>query len=96
MPQQKVYNLNESVAEFFEFEVNGHHYRFRHMNTEELEELQKIEKDDKKSKEFMFSFIDKVDQSSPDFPEVAKKMIAPQWVRFREMIQTEFGGNLNG
>jgi len=92
MPQNKVYDLNESVQEYFEFQVGGVNYRFRHLNTEDLEHLKEIETDEKKSKEFMFSFIDKVDASSLDFSEVAKKMIAPQWIRFRKMIETEFGG----
>ena len=88
----EVYNLDESVQEYFEFKLKGHNYRFNHMNTEEVEELRKVETDDDKSREFMFKFISKVDEKSPEFSELSKKMIAPHWVNFKKMILTEFGG----
>lgn len=88
----QVHNL-DTVAEYFEFIVKGHNYRFRHMNTEELEGLKAIEKDDQKSKEYLYSFITRVNETSPEFSEIAKKMITPQWVRFRKMIETEFSGS---
>lgn len=88
---QQIHNLDDSVVEYFEFIVKGHNYRFRHMTMEELEQLKAVESDEKKSKEYLYSFITKVNETSPDFPEIAKKMITPQWVRFRKMIQTEFG-----
>jgi hypothetical protein len=90
MPE--IHNLDESIVESFEFIVKGYKYKFRQPNTEELEELAKLGSDEKKSQEFLFSFISKVDESSPEFPEVAKKMIAPHWVAFRKMIQSELGG----
>lgn len=88
----EVYNLDESVQEYFEFKLKGHNYRFNHMNTEQIEELQKLKGDDKKSQEFMFKFISKVDEKSPDFTELSKQMIAPHWIKFTEMIKAEFGG----
>lgn len=88
----KIHNLDEQVQEYFEFIVKGHKYKFRHMTTEEIEELRKIEDNEEKSKEFLYSFITKEEETAPEFPEVAKDMITPHWIRFREMIKTEFGG----
>lgn len=88
----KIHNLDESVQEYFEFVVNKYSYRFRHMNTEELEELKAVSGDEEKSRIFMYRFIEKVDPASPDFAEVAKKMLVPQWVNFKKMITSEFGG----
>lgn len=88
----KIHNLDEGVQEYFDFIVNGFKYRFRHLNTEESEELKELEKvgDDKKVKKFLYNFISKVDEKAPNFSETAKKMIGPQWVRFRKMIEEEY------
>lgn len=86
-----VHNLDDSVQEFFEFKVNGYLYRFKHLNSEEVEELQKMDQDLPKIQSFFIKYITKVDEKSPDFSEVMKKMIIPQWRNFRKMISTEFG-----
>jgi len=87
----KVHDLNDGVVEHFEFSVNKHLYKFRHMTTSEMETLQKLEGKDKESKEYLYTFITKVNSDSPDFGEVAQKMIVPQWSKFRDMIKAEFG-----
>lgn len=87
----EIHNLDE-VQQYFEFIANGHTYRFRYMTVEEAEEMQKLSEDDAKVRDFLYSFISKVDETAPDFSDVAKKMITPQWIRFRKMIETEFKG----
>lgn len=87
-----IHDLDKDVAEYFEFVVEGYHYKFRQMNTEEMEKLKDVQDDDKKSKEYLFTFITPVDPSSPAFPDLAKKIIAPKWAKFREMMQVEFSG----
>lgn len=87
----EIHNLDE-VQEYFEFIVGGHTYRFRFFNTEETEEMQKFVNDDQKTKEFLFKFITKKDETSPDFSEVSKKMTVPQWIKFRKMLEVEFKG----
>lgn len=88
----EVYDLNKAVQEYFSFSIGGFIYRYRHMTTEEIEKLKSFEgSEDKKQEEYMYSFITKEDPKAPDFPEVAKKMIVPQWINFRKMINTEFG-----
>ena len=85
-----IHNLDIDVAEYFEFIIKGHSYRFRHLNTEEVESMKSFESDEEKTKDYLFNFISKVNDDAPDFKEVAKKMITPQWVKFREMIKAEF------
>lgn len=87
------HDLDAGIQESFEFIVKGHKYRFRQLNTEEIEKLQEVSKDKDalKTKEFLFQFITKVDEKSPEFAEVAKQMIAPQWKKFQEMIKKEMG-----
>lgn len=83
------YNLDENVAEYFDFVVEGHEYRFRHLTTEELDGFRKVSDDEQKGMEYLYQFISKTHDDSPDFTETAKKMIAPKWVKFRKMILTE-------
>lgn len=86
------YNLDDSIQEYFTFTIGGHNYRFRHMNTEEVETLKGLEGDEDKSRAFLYDFISTEDEKAPAFPEVAKTMIVPHWIKFRKMLQTEFGG----
>jgi hypothetical protein len=91
---QLPHNLDENVTEYFEFVVLGHKYKFKHLTTEELEELTRIDKDpqnDTKLKDFLYKFISKTEDTSPEFSEVAKKMLVPHWTKFKEMIKAEFG-----
>lgn len=87
----EVHNLDD-VQQYFEFVVNSHKYRFRYMTVEEAETMQNMSNDEAKLRDFLYSFISKVDEASPNFEDVAKKMITPQWIRFRKMIETEFKG----
>jgi len=90
----ELYNLDEAVNEHFDFLVKGHTYRFRYMTTEETEKLasfsDKTKEDKKKSDDYFVSFISPVSDNAPDFIEVRKSMIIPQWKKFREMVETEF------
>ena len=85
-----IHNLDDQVQEYFDFTVLGNKYRFRHMTTDEVDEWSKLS-DPQKSKEYLFKFIDKVDQNSPDFSEISKKMITPHWLHFNAMVKVEFG-----
>lgn len=87
-----VYDLDQDIAEYFEFKIQGNLYRFRYLTAEEMEKVgTALEKDPKKLNEFFQSFITKVDEKSPDFSEISKKMLMPQLVKFNEMIKAEFG-----
>lgn len=87
-----MHNLDSEVNEYFDFTVKGHTYRFKHMTMEEIEKMKEYEADEKKSREYLFKFITRLDETSPTFEEVAKQMIAPHWIKFREMIKAEFSG----
>lgn len=89
MPSQ-TYNLDDSVNESFKFIANGHTYIFRHLNTEEIDAMRKVSEDEGKFKEFIAQFITKENESSPDFIDIFKKMITPQWRNFNKMIKAEF------
>lgn len=84
------HNLDEQIVEYFDFILKGHTYRFRHLTIEELEKVQELKDNEKELRLYLFQFIDKVNPESPDFPEIAKKMIAPQWMKFAEMLKAEF------
>ncbi len=93
MAENKIHNLDEGVEESFNFQLLGHVYNFRHLNTEEIETLQTFKKeDDKGTKEFLFKFVTAVDKDAPPFSETTKKMLTPHWRRFIDMVKTEFGG----
>lgn len=86
------HNLDDGVSESFEFQVRGHSYVFRHLTTEEMQGMQKLE--GKELEEYLYQFISKkdpADSATPDFKEVAKTMITPQWNNFKKMVMTEFG-----
>lgn len=84
-----MHNL-DSVSESFEFVLKGHTYKFRHLTTEEIQELGKL-KDEAKLTEYLYQFITPSSENAPEFSELAKNMIAPQWSMFRKMIQSEMG-----
>lgn len=86
---QTAYNLSEDVREYFEFEIKGHIYQFRHLNSNEMEEMKKLDQD--KLTEHLFKFITKKNPDSPDFSETSKLMIMPEWANFKKMMSTEFG-----
>jgi len=88
----KIHNLDEAVVEFFDFIIKGHTYRFRHMNTEEMTEMKTLVGDEEKTKDYLFKFISKIDDSSPEFTEIAKKMLSPHWNKFAEMLKSEVNG----
>jgi hypothetical protein len=85
-----MHNLDEGIQEHFEFTVKGHKYKFRHLNTEEMEQIAKLDTDNEKAKQYLYTFITKVDEG-PEFSDVSKQMIAPQWRKFHDMIKAEMG-----
>lgn len=87
-----VHNLNEGVLEYFEFVVNGAKYKFRQLNTLEMDQLQKVNdtKDDKKIMEFITSFVTKDTPETPEFSETYKTMTIPVLKNFFKMLATEF------
>lgn len=84
----ETYNLSDGVQEYFEFILKGHHYRFRHLTTEELDEFKKLKGDELQV--YIYKFITKVDPASPEFSDIAKTMISPEWANFTKMVTTEF------
>lgn len=86
----KIHNLDEGVVEYFEFIVKGYKFKFRQLTTEEMETLRDFKDDEEKVKEYLYSFITRTDESSPEFSEVAKKMFPTQWNKFRSMLEAEF------
>lgn len=89
----KIYNLDESVVEYFEFSVGGHAYKFRHMTIEELESMTKVDSDYTKFIEYLNKFIEKKEPESPDFTDAAKKFTTQHWLAFRKMLDVEIRGD---
>ncbi len=86
-----IHNLDENIAEHFEFIIKGHNYKFRQPNTEEIKEIQKSSDDKDFGNENLYPFISKVNEDSPDFSETAKQMTMPYWHKFNAMVLTELG-----
>lgn len=86
---QKVYNLDEGVNEYFEFSVRGHVYKFRYMTVEEIEKMQTLTNNND-IMDYVFTFISKVDEKSPEFATIAKKFTPPQLKNFKDMIVAQF------
>lgn len=87
----KIHDLDEGVVEYFDFKVFGHTYRFKHLNTEEVQAIQAMGEDGAKVQEYLYKFISPVDKDAPDFPEIAKRMTIPHFQKFQKMIRVEFG-----
>lgn len=85
------YNLDDAT-EFFEFTLKGNKYKMRYPTTEEVEKAQKDQgkdQDPQKIQEWMFSFIEPVDDA-PDFKGELKKSSVKVLTRFNQMIEAEF------
>lgn len=91
MANEKIHNLDDDVRESFRFQIKGYEYMFRQMNTEEIDEFRQI-KEDKEIREYLYQFIDKTKEDEPEFREIAKKMIAPNWTKFMAMVVFEMTG----
>lgn len=86
----KPYSL-DTVSEYIEFIVGGKNYRLKHLTTEEQDELQTLQQENPiKAREFLYRFISPVNEADPQFSEVAKKMTTPQWIKFSQMLQSEY------
>lgn len=86
---QVFHNLDEDLAEYFEFQLLGKRYKFRYMTVDEIETMYKIEQDDAKVKEFLRPFITKVDEDAPDIFEIYRTMPINRWRKFIEMVKHE-------
>lgn len=87
------FNLDEGLQEYFEFIAKGHLYKFRYPTTTEIKEMDKLEKDEEAAQEYIFTFITKTSEDSPEFNELTKQMTLPHWNRFLDMITTQMKGN---
>lgn len=87
----KTYDLDDSVAEYFEFKLKGHLYKFTHPTTEEMMVWKDAGTDEEKALEEMSKFITRKDESAPEFKDVYKQMIAPNRKLFTQMITSELG-----
>lgn len=93
MATDNLHNLDEGIEEYFEFVIFGHNYKFRYMNTNEIQELDKLKENPKKLEEYFYNFIEPADDKAPDFKEIQKKMTIPHLLRFNKMVKAEFSGN---
>jgi hypothetical protein len=90
----KNWNLDDSVREYFIFSVKGVEYKFRYPTTEEISSLQSIsnEEDTKSGLAKLAEFISNVKEGDVSFTEMSKTLNTQHWANFRKMIQAEFIG----
>lgn len=94
VPQlDKLHNLDDGIVEYFDFQLFGHIYRFRHMNSEELQKMQTFGEDHDGVQEYFYQFITKLKDDSPEFVDVSKKMTIAHLMAFQRMIKKEFGAD---
>jgi hypothetical protein len=86
----KIHDLDEGIVEYFDFKLFGHIYRFKQLNSDEIDMIRTFSEDGEKIQKYLYEFITKVDPNSPDFSEVAKKMTIPHLQKFQKMIKAEF------
>jgi hypothetical protein len=87
----KIHDLDEGVVEYFEFKLFGNLYRFKQMNTEEVAKMREFGEDADRVQEYLYTFISPVDEKTPSFLDVSKKMTIPHLQKFQKMIRQEFG-----
>lgn len=89
----KVHNLSTGVSDSFKFIIRDFEYSFRYLNTEEMTEfIESLNKKDKNLENLIFKYITPLNEKSPEFSEIYKKMIVPEIRAFNEMITSEFKG----
>lgn len=92
------YNLNDNVAESFEFILGGFTYKMKYPTVEETEAVQAVLQEAEKSKdtskvlEQMYQFISSDNKEAPAIGDILKKQSIKVIQNFNEMIKTEFGG----
>lgn len=89
--ENKIHDLDDGVIEYFDFKLFGNTYRFKHLNTEEVEVIKSFGGDGDKIQTYLYKFITPVDKDIPEFSEVSKKMTIPHLQKFQKMIKSEFG-----
>lgn len=84
---QKTFNLDADVVESVEFTILGKYtYKFRQMNTEELDAFQNIKDINSEGREFLYQFVTPINEETPEFKEIAPKLLARHWKNFFKMI----------
>jgi len=92
------YNLNDNVAESFEFILGGFTYKMKYPTVEETEAVQAVLQEAEKSQdtskvlEQMYQFISSDNKEAPAIGDILKKQSIKVIQNFNEMIKTEFGG----
>jgi len=92
------YNLNDNVAESFEFILGGFTYKMKYPTVEETEAVQAVlqeavkSQDTSKVLEQMYQFISSDNKEAPAIGDILKKQSIKVIQNFNEMIKTEFGG----
>lgn len=88
MADVKNWDLEDGVSESFVFTFKGYEYKFKYLTTEDLADFQGM-KDIYQFMEFISQFITPIDDKSPKFEEIYKKMSVKHLEKFSFMIKTE-------
>lgn len=89
-----IHNLDDSVSEYINFTLLKHSYRFKHLNTEELEELESM-KEEKDLRNFLFSRIEAISPDAPVGEDLQKKLLMPHWRNLLRMLKVEMAPDAN-
>ena len=89
---EKVYNLDDGIIEYFDFILKGNTYRFRQPNTLEMTEFGVLKDKPELMVKTMSRFITKVTENAPDFEDIANTLTVQYWRRFNEMLEEQLLG----
>jgi hypothetical protein len=84
------YNLDEQVAENFQFILGGFTYVMRYPTTEEIQKGGELKDGSPEQQDWLYSFISCEDPKAPKIKEVMKKINVKKLQMFTKMITTEF------
>jgi hypothetical protein len=86
-----IVNLDEGLAEYFEYQLGGFVYRVRYPTVEETDRIRSTAVNEDETRELLFKLITPIDSAAPAMSEVVKKMPVNKWNKFLNLIMERMG-----
>lgn len=86
MADAKITNLDQDIAEYFEFELKGNVYRMRYPTVEEFDEMRANSGDEQKTRQLVLKIIETVSEGAPSILELYKTLPINKWTRLVKLI----------
>ena len=86
-----IINLDEGLAEYFEFKMGGFTYRVRYPTVEETDKIRSIATNEEQTRELLFKLITPIEAEAPKMIDVYKSMPVNKWNKFLNLIMEKMG-----